>query len=228
MQIDFDKRYPVAATPEQAWAVLADIRATAGCWPGGALAMQLDSKRYQGTAGLELEGEAVRLDGGIELQGLDAARRELRLSAQAREGLGSTVSMQLTARIDGGDVPGSSALLGHIRVNVDGRLAQLDKRVLASVGDRLLAQFAENFRAAAAAIPAPQAVRAGRPGARASALSSSGADSTLTLMVQAGQAPGAAFAPPPGEGATAPAPERGAWAAVRRWMKGVRGGEGSR
>lgn len=225
MQIDFDKRYPIAATPEQAWAVLADIRATAACWPGGALAMQVDSKRYQGTAGLELGAEPVRLDGGIELQGLDATRRELRLSAQGREGLGSTVSMQLTARVDGGDVPGSSALLGRIQVIVDGRLAQFDKKLLASVGDRLLAQFAENFRAAAAAVPAPQALRAGRPpGTRgAPSLASSGADSTLTLMVQAGQAPGAAFAPPPGEAGTK-APERGAWAALRRWLKGVRGG----
>ncbi|MBI5718590.1 MAG: carbon monoxide dehydrogenase [Burkholderiales bacterium] len=225
MQIDFDKRYPVAATPQQAWAVLADIRATAACWPGGVLATQLDTRRYQGTVGLQVGAEAVRLDGEIELLGLDATKRELRLRGQGHEAAGSTVSVEWVAHIDAGNVPGSSALAGHVTVSVDGRLAQLDKRLLATVGDRLLAQFAENFRAAAAAVPAPQAARGGS--ARRSALASSGADSTLTLMVQAGQAPGAAFAAQEKSGASpppaAPPGPRGPWAALRRWLAGVFG-----
>jgi carbon monoxide dehydrogenase subunit G len=227
MQIHFDKRYPVAATPEQAWAVLADIRATAACWPGAALATQVDSRRYQGTMGLQVGAEAVRLDGDIELQGLDATRRELRLRGQGHEAPGSTVSVELVAQVVAGDVPGSSALAGHVTMSVDGRLAQVDKRLLATVGDRLLAQFAENFRAAAAAVPAPQATRAG--GARRSALSSGGADSTLTLMVQAGQAPGAAFAAQDEGGSSRlPAAPLGPWAALRRRLAGLLGLSGRR
>jgi carbon monoxide dehydrogenase subunit G len=219
MQIDFDKRYPVAATPEQAWAVLADIRATVACWPGAAIATQVDARRYQGTVGLQVGEEAVRLDGGIELLGLDAARRELRLRARGHEAQGSDVTVQLEARVDGGDMPGASALAGRVTVTVDGRLAQHDKRLLASVGDRLLGQFAENFRAAAAAVPAPSALRggSGAAGKRGSKLTSSGADSTLTLMVQAGQAPGAAFAAQDGEKASPPPAPGGAWSGLRRW-----------
>jgi len=227
MQIDFDKRYPVAATPEQAWSVLADIRATAACWPGAALATQVDTRRYQGTMGLQVGAEAVRLDGGIELLGLDAARRELRLRGQGREVQGSDVSAELVARVDPGDVPGSSALVGRATITVDGRLAQHDKRLLVTVGDRLLAQFAENFRAAAAAAPAPMALRSGADGKRGSKLSSSGADSTLTLMVQAGQAPGAAFAAQDSGGSQAgPPAASGPWANLRRWLAGLFGSGG--
>jgi uncharacterized protein len=227
MQIDFDKRYPVASTPEQAWSVLADIRATAACWPGAVLATQVDTRHYQGTVGLQVGSEAVRLDGSIELQGMDASRRELRLRCQGQEAQGSDVSAELVVRVDPGDVPGSSALVGRATFTVDGRLAQHDKRVLATVGDRLLAQFAENFRAAAVAAPAPMARRAGADGKRGSKLSSSSADSTLTLMVQAGQAPGAAFAAQDGSGSRGgpPAPG-GLLAGLRRWLAGLFGGGG--
>lgn len=219
MQIDFDKRYPVAATPQQAWAVLADVRATVACFPGAAIATQVDARRYQGTIGLQVGDEAVRLDGGIELQGMDAARRELRLQAQGREAQGGRVAVQLVARIDGGDVPGASALAGRVTVTVDGRLAQLERRLLVGVGDRLLGQFAENFRTAAAAVPAPAARRGGRgaAGKRGAQLTSSAADSTLTLMVQAGQAPGAAFAARDGDATNPPAASGGAWSGLRRW-----------
>lgn len=227
MQIDFDKRYPVASTPEQAWAVLADVRATAACWPGAAIATQVDSRRYQGTMGLQVGDEAVRLDGGIELLGMDATRRELRLRGQGREPQGSEVSAEFVARVDPGDVPGSSALVVRATLTVDGRLAQHDKRLLVTVGDRLLAQFAENFRTAAAAAPAPKPLRAGAQGPRGSKLSSSGADSTLTLMVQAGQAPGAAFAAQEGGGTPARAPAAGGTlTALRRWLAGLFGGGG--
>ncbi len=221
MQIDFDKRYPVAATPEQAWAVLADIRATVACWPGAAIATQVDTRNYQGTVGLQVGAEVVRLDGGIELLAMDAARRELRLRGQGREAQGSDVTVQLVTRAEAGDVPGSSALVARATVTLGGRLAQTEKRLLASIGDRLLGQFAENFRAAAAAAPPPVALRtgAGAGGKRGSKLTSSGADSTLTLMVQAGQAPGAAFAAQESGTAAPLAPAAaGPWAGLRRWL----------
>lgn len=217
MQIEYDKRYPVAATPEQAWAVLADVRATAACWPGAVLATQLDTRRYQGTMGLQLGADAVRLDGGIELLGMDAARRELRLRAQGRDAMGSAVSADLTARVEAGDVPGASALVGRASLTLEGPLAARDRHQLTSTGDRLLAQFAESFRVAAAAVPAPSALRGADAGRHAGRMSSAGADSTLTLMVQAGQAPGAAFAAQDGGEAQRSAP------GARRTPGGLRG-----
>jgi len=223
MQIEYDKRYPVAATPEQAWAVLADIRATAACWPGAVLATQLDTRRYQGTLGLQLGAEAVRLDGGIELLGMDAAQRELRLRAQGRDAQGSSVTAELTARVDAGDVPGTSALLGRGSFSIEGPLGLRDRHVLTSAGDRLLAQFAESFRRAAADVPAPAGLRGPGDGRPASRLTSAGADSTLTLMVQAGQAPGAAFAAQEGGEAPRSSSERRPSGGLRGWLARVLG-----
>lgn len=218
MQIDFDKRYPVDATTEQAWAVLADVRATAACWPGAVLSAQIDARRYQGTIGVEVGAEPVRLDGDLELLGMDAARRELRMRAQGREALGSSLSAELLARVDEADVPGTGTLVMRGSIGLEGRLAQLDRRTLVTAADRLLARFADNFRAAAAAAPSPAGWKGRQPGGPSRG---SGMDSTLTLMVQAGQAPGAAFAaknegPTDGEPTRAP----GAWGQLRRWLAG--------
>lgn len=215
MEIDLDKRYPLRCSLDQAWAVLADLRATAGCWPGAAITGQQDSRRYSGTVTSRIGALTTRFDGHIELLGLDALRRELRLTAQGVDQGGSSTSMQLTARIETGDTPGASALVGRARIAVGGPLAQLERRLLMSTADALLGQFAERFRTAAAAMPVPPGALA--RGEKSPALESA-TDSTLTLMVQAGQAPGAAFASRDagaartGEGAGA---VRRVWAALR-------------
>ena len=43
MEVKLDKRYPVAASPAQAWAVLRDVHAVAGCMPGASITEQLDA-----------------------------------------------------------------------------------------------------------------------------------------------------------------------------------------
>ena len=42
MEVRLDKQYPIDASIEQAWAVLADVRATAACMPGAQITEQLD------------------------------------------------------------------------------------------------------------------------------------------------------------------------------------------
>ena len=36
MEVKLDKRYPLEASVDQAWAVLRDVKAVAGCMPGAA------------------------------------------------------------------------------------------------------------------------------------------------------------------------------------------------
>jgi hypothetical protein len=52
-------------------------------------------------------------------------------------------------------------LVGHSTVVVSGKLAQFGSRLLVPVSDMMLGQFAENFRAAAAAVPWEAALPAG-------------------------------------------------------------------
>jgi len=64
--------------------------------------------------------------------------------------------MKLLARIEFGDTLTTSVLVGQANVIVSGKLAQFGSRLLVPVSDAMLAQFADHFRAAAAALPAPE------------------------------------------------------------------------
>lgn len=157
MEVKLDKRYPVAATPAQAWAVLSDIHAIAACMPGAAITEQLDATHYKGTVKSKIGPAVMSFGGDIELQGLDEATRELKMLGKGADKAGSSASMQLTARLEDGETPGTTMLMGQATITVSGKLAQFGSRLLVPVSDAMLAQFADNFRAAAAAVPLPEA-----------------------------------------------------------------------
>jgi carbon monoxide dehydrogenase subunit G len=157
MEVKLDKRYPVAATPAQAWAVLSDIHAIAACMPGAAITEQLDATHFKGTVKSKIGPAVMSFGGDIELQGLDEATRELKMLGKGADKAGSSASMQLTARLEPGEEPGTTVLMGQATITVSGKLAQFGSRLLVPVSDAMLAQFADNFRAAAAAVPAAAA-----------------------------------------------------------------------
>jgi carbon monoxide dehydrogenase subunit G len=153
MEVKLDKRYPVAATPAQAWAVLSDIHAIAACMPGAAITEQLDATHFKGTVKSKIGPAVMSFGGDIELQGLDEAARELKMLGKGADKAGSSASMQLTAHLEDGEAPGTTVLVGQATITVSGKLAQFGSRLLVPVSDAMLAQFADNFRAAAAAVP---------------------------------------------------------------------------
>jgi len=182
MEVKLDKRYPVQATTEQAWAVLSDIRAIAACMPGAQITEQVDATHYKGNVKSKVGPAVMSFGGEIELLGVDAAAKSMQLLAKGADKSGSSASMNLTAHVEPGDTPASCVLVGVATIIVSGKLAQFGSRLLVPVSDAMLAQFADNFRIAAA----PQAPDA-----------SMGGEATTTLMVQAGQLPGGAPAPRP-------------------------------
>lgn len=153
MEVKLDKRYPLAAGVEQAWLVLADIRAVAACMPGAQITEQLDGTHYKGTVKTRVGPAMVQFGGDVEVRGLDAAARSLQLYAKGADRSGSSAAMDLAARLETGDTPGTAVLVGQATVTVSGKLAQFGSRLLVPVADAMLAQFADNFRAAAAAVP---------------------------------------------------------------------------
>lgn len=153
MEVKLDKRYPVTASIDQAWAVLADIRAVAACMPGAAITEQLDATHYKGTVKSKV-GPAVMMFGGdIEVLALDAATKSMTMLGKGADKAGSSASMNLAAHVEAGDTPGSSVLVGVATIVVSGKLAQFGSRLLVPVSDAMLAQFAGNFSNAAAAVP---------------------------------------------------------------------------
>ena len=217
MEVKLDKRYPVAAPLAQAWAVLADIRATAACMPGAQITEQLDPTHYKGTVKAKVGPAVMQFAGDIELQGLDAATRTLRMLGKGADRGGSSAAMQLTATLEPGDDESHCVLAGTATVTVSGKLAQFGSRLLVPVSDAMLAQFADNFRAAAQAAAPVQGSGGVQPATEYHD------ESTTTLMIQGAQAPGEVPRPAP----AAPVKELNAmalmWTVVKSWFAGLFG-----
>ena len=222
MEVKLDKRYPVAATPAQAWAVLSDMHGIAACMPGAAITEQLDATHYKGTVKSKIGPAVMSFGGDIELQGLDETTRELKMLGKGADKAGSSASMQLTARLEDGETPGTTVLVGQATITVSGKLAQFGSRLLVPVSDAMLAQFADNFRAAAAAVPVQAA--AAEAAAPVAAMAPEGA-APAAGEVQA-PAPAPALVPAPRPPA-APVKELNAlglmWTVFKGWLAGLFG-----
>jgi len=159
MEVKLDKRYAVAATAVQAWTVLSDVRATAACMPGAQITEQLDATHYKGMVKSKIGPAVMSFNGDIEVLVLDAATQTLRMLGKGADKAGSSASMELTATVEP-DGDAASVLVGTAVVTVSGKLAQFGSRLLVPVSDAMLAQFAQNFGAAAAAVPVAAAAAA--------------------------------------------------------------------
>ncbi len=163
MEVKLDKRYPLECSVEQAWAVLSDIRATAACMPGAQITEQVDDTHFKGVVKSKVGPAMMSFNGDIELQGLDPAARMLKMMGKGADKAGSSAQMTLEARVEAEGA--GSVLVGQATFVVAGKLAQFGSRLLVPVSDAMLAQFADNFRAAAAAVPAAAGAPAAAPAA---------------------------------------------------------------
>ena len=113
----------------------------------------MDDTHYKGIVKSKIGPAAMTFNGDIEVKALDAAARKLEMLGKGADRSGSSASMNLAAHIE----PGASAqtsvqtsvLVGTATVTVGGKLAQFGGRLIMPVADAMLAQFADNFRAAA-------------------------------------------------------------------------------
>ena len=153
MEVKLDKRYPLDVSIAQAWTVLSDIRATAGCMQGAAITEQIDDTHFKGTVKSKVGPAVMSFGGDIEVLDVNVADKRLQMLGKGADKSGSSASMNLTAHLEAGDAPGHSVLVGQATIIVSGKLAQFGSRLLVPVSDAMLAQFAVNFRNVAAAVP---------------------------------------------------------------------------
>ena len=155
MEVKLDKRYPLEVSPAQAWQVLRNVKAVAECMPGAAITEQTDATHYKGNVKVKVGPANAAFAGDIEVLALDEAGMKLQLLGKGADRGGSSASMDLTATVEPGETAGTSVLVGVAAVIVNGKFAQFGGRMMVQVSDMLLAQFADNFRAAAAALTPP-------------------------------------------------------------------------
>ena len=152
MKVQLDKTFPLPGSPAIAWEFLQDIEAVAGCMPGAVLTERVDENRHKGTVKVKVGPATMSFRGEVEVQDIDATTQSLRLIGKGTDKSGNSgVSMNLLARIDAVD-GGLSELVGSSEVSMSGKAAAFGGRMMDSVADKILLQFADNFAARVAAL----------------------------------------------------------------------------
>jgi carbon monoxide dehydrogenase subunit G len=162
MEVVLDKKYPVAAGLEASWAVLSNMHELATCMPGAQITEDVDATHYKGSVRVKVGPAVAAFAGTIEVLTLDPVTRTLKMMGKGADKSGSSASMELTAVL----VPaenGHSTLEGHAEVN--GKFAQFGWRMMTSVSDMILQQFAEVFSQKAQALQGAAPAAAAAEGA---------------------------------------------------------------
>lgn len=162
MKVQLDKTFPVASSPEIAWEFLQNVEAVAGCMPGAKLTERLDENHHKGAVTVKVGPATMSFRGEVEVHDIDQATRSLRLFGKGTDSTGnSAASMNLLARVDAVE-GGLCELVGSSEVSMSGKAAAFGGRMMNSVADQIMLQFADNF---AAEVTALQAQRFGASGA---------------------------------------------------------------
>ena len=157
MKVQIDKTYPMPCTADVAWKFLQNLAAVAECMPGAKITEHLDSDRYKGTVTVKVGPAKMSFRGEVEMQDIDSTVRSLRLLGNGTDSSGNSgASMNLTARIDTTD-DGQCALVGASEVSMSGKAAAFGGRMMNTVADQILKQFAGNFADQVSALQAQQA-----------------------------------------------------------------------
>jgi uncharacterized protein len=154
MNVKIDKAFPMPCAAGVAWEFLRNLEAVAGCMPGAKITERLDEGRYKGTVTVRVGPATMSFRGEVEMKDIDPALRSLRLLGKGTDATGSSAaSMNLTARIESAE-GGLCTLVGTSEVSMSGKAAAFGGRMMNTVADQILKQFADNFSAQVAALQA--------------------------------------------------------------------------
>lgn len=169
MKVTLDKTFPMPAAAPTAWSLLRDIEGVANCMPGAKITERIDAEHYKGTVAVKFGPASMSFRGEVEVREIDAATHTLHLFAKGTDTTGSSAaSMDLTARVEAIDAA-SCNLLGTSEVSMSGKAATFGGRMMGSVADQVLKQFAANFAIQVQALQTRQATDAPAAAATATA-----------------------------------------------------------
>jgi carbon monoxide dehydrogenase subunit G len=147
VKVQLERTFPMPAGPAATWEVLADVESVAACMPGAKITERIDERHYKGTVTVKLGPATLSFRGDVEVKQLDAANRSLSMAAKGTDGSGSSAaSLELTALVRATE-DGTSALTGSCEASVSGRAATFGGRMMDTVADQILRQFAANLAA---------------------------------------------------------------------------------
>jgi len=213
MKVELTKTFPIPASADVAWEFLQNIEAVAGCMPGAAITERLPAGGFKGTVTVRIGPATMSFRGEVEVRDVDPAAHALRLLAKGTDTTGTSgAAMDLAARVEA-VAEGSCNLIGKSEVSMSGKAAAFGGRMMNSVADQILKQFADNFAAQVAALAALRSVA----GASAHSSPAAGVDAA------------AAMADSPLPAAHPPTPPVAhelnglalLWAVLKDWLRGL-------
>ena len=156
MKVQLEKTFPLPAAAEVAWSLLQDIEAVAGCMPGARITKRVDATHYKGTVAIKLGPASMSFRGEVEVLAVEPATRTLRLLGKGTDTTGTSgAAMDLTAHVDAAG-PEACNLVGTSEVSMSGKAATFGGRMMGTVADQVLQQFAANFAVRVEALQAQQ------------------------------------------------------------------------
>jgi uncharacterized protein len=160
MKVQIDKRYPLPCSAEVAWEFLQNIEAVAGCMPGAKITERIDASRYKGTVTTKVGPATMSFRGEVQMTEVDATARSLRLLGKGTDSTGSSgASMNLTARIESAEGD-RCTLVGASELSMGGKAAAFGGRMMSTVADQILLEFADNIAREVSALQAQRAAPA--------------------------------------------------------------------
>ncbi|HMA08058.1 MAG TPA: SRPBCC family protein [Ramlibacter sp.] len=166
MKVQLEKTFAMPASADTTWGLLQDIERVAGCVPGARITERIDDTHYKGTMAVKFGPASMAFRGDVQVMALEHAGRTLRLVGKGTDTTGSSgASMDLTARVEAIDAS-SCNLVGTSEVTMSGKAAAFGGRMMNSVADQVLRQFADSL---ATQVQALQAQAAAAPGGAAPA-----------------------------------------------------------
>jgi uncharacterized protein len=157
MKVTLEKTFPLPASADTAWALLQNIEGVAGCVPGAKITERIDERHYKGTMSVKFGPASMAFRGDVEVSEIEPSTKTLRLFGKGTDTTGSSgASMDLTARVAAVDAT-SCNLVGTSEVSMSGKAATFGGRMMSSVADQVLKQFAANLAAQVQALQAQQA-----------------------------------------------------------------------
>jgi hypothetical protein len=154
MKVELEKTFAMPGSAEVAWEFLQNIEAVAGCMPGAKITDRLPDGGYKGTITVRVGPATMLFRGDVDVRDVDQAAHSLRILGKGTDSTGTSgASMDLAARIEP-VAENSSNLVGKSEVTMSGKAAAFGGRMMTSVADQVLKQFADNFSTQVAAITA--------------------------------------------------------------------------
>jgi len=200
MEVKLEKQYPLDVDATRAWALLADLKATAACMPGAEITEQLSETSYKGAVKVKVGPATAQFGGTVDVLEKNDGERKVIMRGKGADKSGSSASMDLTAIVAPDPAnPAHCVLNGSAAVIVNGKFAQFGGRMMVQVSEMILGQFVENFRQAALALPTSAA--AASPASASATASESSAPAPAAPAV-AGEINGLAIA----------------WALIKGWF----------